>query len=140
MFQIYSGIEKVYGYERVDIKSFRIVFFVSQCRKSSFRKGILRCSINFEYRKSSWIRGGGGGETRFFVENLSSQSAEKLRMDPFCAMFQKFLLAKNFMDERRESIKIFRRNFFYLTVPKIILGGNLLVSLCFWVWKGRAFD
>ena len=42
--------------------------------------------------------------------------------EPFCAVFQKFTVAKKFMDKRggREggSITTFRQKFFYLTVPK----------------------
>ena len=77
-------------------------------------------------------RGGGrgAGETRFFVENLLAQSAEKLRRKPFCAVLQKFLVAKNFMDERGESIKIFRRNVFLShSAESFLRGESLYVSL-----------
>ena len=43
----------------MDIKILPIVFFVSQCGISSFRSGILKCFINFAYRKSLWMREGG---------------------------------------------------------------------------------
>ena len=69
VFQIVSGSEKVYGYEKVDIKIFRKFFFVSQCGKSSFRRGILKCFINFGYRRSVWIRDGGNQDfpSNFFI-------------------------------------------------------------------------
>ena len=64
------------------------------------------------------------GETRFFVENLLSQGAEKLRREPFCAEFQNFLLAKTFKEERGRAFRFSVEMFFYLIVPKISCGGN----------------
>ena len=48
VFQKNSGSDKVFGYESVDIKIFR-VFFCLTVRRSSFRRGILKCFINFRY-------------------------------------------------------------------------------------------
>ena len=51
--------------------------------------------------------------------------------EPFCAVFQKFPVAKKFMDKRgggggRESQDV-PSKIFCLTVPKISVGGNPLV-------------
>ena len=40
------------------------------------------------------------GGSRFSVEKILSQSTEKLRWEPFCAVLHKFPVAKKFMDER----------------------------------------
>ena len=65
--------------------------------------------------------------SRFSVEKISSHSTEKLcRGTLLC--FTKFWYRKKFMDKRGH-IKIFRRKFFCLTVPKNFVGESFSASL-----------
>ena len=72
-----------------------------------------------------WIRGG-GGESRFSVENFLSHSAENFRR---CILY----CCNNFgyresLDKRGGSIKIFRRNFF-VSVLKVSVGASFTVAI-----------
>ena len=44
-------------------------------------------------------------------------------MEPFCAMFQSFLVARKFTDERGGEHQNFSSNLFSITLPKISVGG-----------------
>ena len=57
VFQKFSGSEKLYGYERVDIKIFRRVFFVSQCLKVPVRESLSVLLVSGI--EKLWIRGVG---------------------------------------------------------------------------------
>ena len=60
---------------------FSVENFLSHSAET-FRRGTLLCCVseNFWWRKSLWIRsGGGGGVSKFSVENFLSHSAEKIR-------------------------------------------------------------
>ena len=47
-----------------------------------------------------WIRGGGGGLSRFPVENFLSQSAQKIYSGTLLCCVRKLLVAKKFTDKR----------------------------------------
>ena len=49
--------------------------------------------------------------------------------EPFCAVFQKFFVAKKFMDKREGEVSRFSFENFCLTVPKNFLGEPFRVSL-----------
>ena len=71
-----------------------------------------------------------------------SQSAERLRREPFCAMLENFLVGKNFIDERGGEYQDFPSENFYLTVPEILCGGILKcfmyrVSKQIWIKVGE---
>ena len=72
-----SGIEKIHGSEG-HVTILRLSFFVSQCRKISYRNPSVLC-----FRKSlvakKFMDNKKGGVTKFSVENFLSVSAEKLR-------------------------------------------------------------
>ena len=53
-----------------------------------------------------------GKESRFSVEKRSSHSDEKFCRGPFCAVLQKFLVAKTFTDERGGEHQDFSPNLF----------------------------
>ena len=59
------------------IKIFRRIFLSRSAEKC--RRGTLQFFINFGYQKSLDERVGGGGVSRFSVENFMSHSAKKFR-------------------------------------------------------------
>ena len=73
-----------------------------------------------------WIRGG-GGVSRSSVENFLSHSAENLpRRTLYCCI--NFGYRKS-LEKRGGGIKIFRRKFFCVTVPKNSVGEPFIVAL-----------
>ena len=67
--------------------------------------------------------------SRFSSENFLSHSIEKIRREPSCAVFQKISDCEKFLDKKGGSIKILRRIFFCLTVPKNFIGEHFIGSL-----------
>ena len=68
-------------------------------------------------------------KSRFCIESFLSHSAGKVRREPFCDVFQKNAGCEKFLDKKGGSIKILRRTFFCLTVPKNVIGEHFIGSL-----------
>ena len=80
-----------------------------------------------------WIRGGGGGVSRFSVENFLSHRTEKTSPGNH-SVFQKFSGKEKFFMDKRGGVTIFRRSF-CLTVPKYFIGEHFGVSENFFYRK-----
>ena len=92
MFQIFSGIENVYGYEKVDIKIFRIVFCVSQCGKDHFVGESLRVSIILGIENFMDKRGGKRSvSVQFFCNTVPKRSVGRN-----LSVFRSFMVSKKF--------------------------------------------
>ena len=113
-----SGIGKFYASEGyVTIFDFLSKFFCLTVPKNLVG-GILQCFINFRHRKSLDKRWGGGGVSRFSVGNFLSHSAENFRRGGSFSVSLISDIEKVWIRGEGGSIKIFRRIFFCLTVPK----------------------
>ena len=94
---------------------------------------LLCCfSENFRWRKSLWIRGGGG--LKISIEIILSHSAEKFRRGESFSVSLNSGIEKVWIAGGRGSITIFRRSF-CLTVPKYFLGEHFGVSEQFFYQK-----
>ena len=72
---------------------------------------------------------GGGGVSRFSVENFLYDSAEKFHGGTLLCCFRKFLVAKKFMDQRGGGkYQDCPSKFFCLAVPKTFVGEHFGVS------------
>ena len=97
-FQKISGSEKVYdktgGEEFQDISSNIFCLTVPKI----FVGGILLCFINFGYRsiEKVWIRGGGGGVSRFSVEIFFVSQCRNISLENTLVLFQKNSFIENF--------------------------------------------
>ena len=91
------------------------IFFVGEPFNVSFFSGIENVLIR-----------GGGGVSRFSVENNLSHSAEKVRRGTF-PRFTNFGNRKSF--KKVGGIKILRRKFFCLTLPRKFVGKLFSVSI-----------
>ena len=74
--------------------------------------------------------GGGGGVSRFSVRIFLSHSAENFRrVTLLCCVSENFRKPKSLWIRGGGEHQVFRRKFFCLTVPKILVGEPLSVSL-----------
>ena len=68
--------------------------------------------------------------SRFSVEMFCLTVPKNFVGEPFCAVFQKFPVAKKFMDKKGGGeYQNFPSKIFCLTVPKIFVGEPLSISL-----------
>ncbi len=68
-----------------------------------------------------------------------------LQVNPSVLCFSKFSVAKKFMDKMGGTIKIFRRKFSFLTVPKYFVGESFTVAVILgtgkvWIRRGVEYQ
>ena len=112
-FRVSKNIRDVRG----GVSSFSVKnFFCLTVPKHFVRRGTLLCFRKFRVSKNFMPT---GGILRFSIENLLSNRTENLRREPFCAVSENFWQRKSlWIRGGGGSVKIFRQNFFRLTVPK----------------------
>ena len=80
---------------------FSVEIFLSRSAEKLHRRTLLCCvSENFWYRKSLWIRGGGGEYQDFLPKIFCLTVPKNFIGEPSVLCFRKFLVPKKFMDKR----------------------------------------
>ena len=126
---ILLSFRKLMGSKNFMRKNFLSTSFLSYGTEI-FRTRPLLCSrknYSIEIYAEGW-----GGEYHTFPSKVFCLTTETFRRGTLC--FRKLLVSKNFIDKRRESFTIFRRNFF-VSLPKKFEEQPFRVSEYLWYRK-----
>ena len=120
-----SSMERFYASESY-VTIFCRIFFLLTVPKNAVGKPFSLSLISGI--EKVWMRGRGGGVSRFSVENFLSHSAQKFRRGTLLISFRKFLVAKILWIRGGREYQDFPSKNFCLTVPKNFVEEPVCVS------------